>query len=150
MSMFFAGRTHQRVKAVSLTLLAFVVVAAVLAALFPQNVGTFLESLRWWLVGIPIGLAVWLGLEWCGTTILSFGFWQRMPSASRVLLLVVIIVLFIVVAMFTKQVAYAFKQGFRLDRSTAGYATVILQIRVRRCVPLTAYVVRPTGRFYTS
>ena len=105
--MFFASRTSQRVKVASLVLLAFVVVAAVLAALFPQNGGAFWESFRWWLVGIPIGLAAWLGLEWCGTTMLSFAFWQKMPSAVRVLLLVAIIALFIIVAMFTKQVAYA-------------------------------------------
>lgn len=105
--MFFASRTHQRFKVASLVLLALVGVAAVLGLLFPQNGGTFWESFRWWVVGIPIGLAAWLGLEWYGTTVLGFSLWQKMPSAVRVLLLVAIIVIVIIAAVFIKQFAYA-------------------------------------------
>lgn len=105
--MFFAGRTQKRVKVASLVLLALVGVAAVLGLLFPQSGGTFWDSFRWWVLGIPIGLAAWLGLEWCGTTMLGFSFWQRMPSAVRVLLLVAIIVIVMIAAVFAMQVAYA-------------------------------------------
>jgi hypothetical protein len=105
--MFFASRTHQRVKVASLVLLVLVGVAAVLGLLFPQNGGTFWDSFRWWVLGIPIGLVAWLGLEWCGTTLLGFSFWQKMPSAVRVPLLVAIIVIVIIAAVFIKQFAYA-------------------------------------------
>lgn len=105
--MFFASRTTQRFKVASLVLLAFVSVSAVLGLLFPQNGGTFWESFRWWVVGIPIGLAAWPGLERCGTTVLGFSLWQKMPSAIRVLLLVAFIVIVIIAAVFVKQLAYA-------------------------------------------
>lgn len=105
--MFLASRTHQWVKVASLVLLALVGFATVLGLLFPQNSGTFWESFRWWVLAIPIGLAAWLGLEWCGTTVLGFSFWRKMPSAVRVLLLVAIIVIVILVAVFSKQFAYA-------------------------------------------
>lgn len=58
-------------------------------------------------IGIPIGLLAWLGLEWCGTTLLGFAFWQKMPSVVRVLLLVAGIVIVIVAAIFAKQFVYA-------------------------------------------
>jgi hypothetical protein len=105
--MFLASRTHRWVRGSSLVLLALVGVAAMLGLLFPQNGGTFWESLRWWIVGIPIGLVAWLGLEWCGTTVLGLWFWQKMPSAVRVLLLVAIIVFATIAAVFIKQFAYA-------------------------------------------
>ena len=96
--MFFASRTHQRVKVASLVLLVLVGVAAALGLLFPQNGGTFWDSFRWWVLGIPIGLAAWLSLEWCGTTLSGFSFWQKMPSAVRVLILVAIIAIAIIAA----------------------------------------------------
>ena len=105
--MFFASRTHQRVKVASLVLLALVAIAAVLSLFFPHNGGTFWQSFRWWVVGIPIGLVAWLGLEWCGTTVLGLAFWQKMPSLIRVLLLVASIVIVIIAVLFTKQFVYA-------------------------------------------
>ena len=105
--MFFASRTHQRVKIASLVLLVLVAVAAVLSLLFPQPGGTFWESLGWWVVGIPMGVAAWLALEWCGTTVLGFAFWQKMPSAARVVLLVAIAVIVILAVVFTNQFVYA-------------------------------------------
>ena len=105
--MYFASRTNQRVKVASLVLLFLVAVAAVLSLLFPHNGGTFWQSFRWWVVGIPVGLLAWLGLEWCGTTVLGFAFWQKLPSVVRVLLLVASIVIFIMAAVITKQFFYA-------------------------------------------
>lgn len=48
-------------------------------------------TVGWWLLAIPIGVAVWVVLELFGNWSLGLRFWQRMPSWARVLLLVAII-----------------------------------------------------------
>jgi ABC-type proline/glycine betaine transport system permease subunit len=48
-------------------------------------------TVGWWLIAIPIGVAVCAVLERFGNWGLGLRFWQRMPSWARVLLLVAII-----------------------------------------------------------
>lgn len=105
--MLFASRTRQRVKITVLVIAAFAAIIGVLAVVFPQKGGTFSESFVWWLVGVPLGLVVWFSLEWCGTTLLGFSFWQKMPNGVCVALLVAIIVAVVIAVMLSKQFAYA-------------------------------------------
>jgi hypothetical protein len=63
-------------------------------------------TVGWWLIAIPVGVAVCAALELFGNWGLGLRFWQRMPSWARVLLLVAIIavgaVCFVLVAQWIR------------------------------------------------
>lgn len=103
MAIYFAHRTHERMKIIGVVVAVFFSIVGVLAWLLPENGATYSEAFLKWLVVIPLFLVAWLALEWVGTTLLSLPFWQRMPSFARVTLLVVSIVILIVAAIVAVQ-----------------------------------------------
>src|SRR2546428_7368746 len=106
-TMFFVSRTRQRIKIAGIVIAVYVSIVGVLAALFPEHSAVYSETFLRWLVGLPIVLIIWFGLEWAGTKFLSLPFWQRLPSIVRVPLLVVGIVVVITAAMIAAQLANA-------------------------------------------
>lgn len=101
--MFFAHRTKQRLRIALAACAVYALIAAVLAAVFPREGHGFAASLGWWLCAIPIGLAAYAAIELFGTWSLERPFWQRMPSAARVLLLVALVSCVAVGAVFVRQ-----------------------------------------------
>ena len=101
--MFFAHRTKQRLRIALAACAVYALVAAAVAVLFPRDGLGFVASFGWWLCAIPIGLAVYVAVEFFGTWSLGLPFWQRMSSSSRILLLVIVISCIAVGAVFVSQ-----------------------------------------------
>jgi phosphoglycerol transferase MdoB-like AlkP superfamily enzyme len=101
--MFFAHRTRQRILIALAACIAYALLVAAAAAIFPRDGKSFASSFGWWLLAIPVGLVAYAALELIGTWSLGLSFWQRMPSWARVLLLVVVISLGAVGAIFVNQ-----------------------------------------------
>lgn len=101
--MFFAHRTKQRLRIALALCAVYALVASVLAAAFPREGHGFAASVGWWLCAMPIGLAAYAGIELFGTWSLERPFWQRMPSAARVLLLAALVSCVAVGAVFVSQ-----------------------------------------------
>lgn len=91
--MFFAYRTKQRLRIVLVICLSYALLVAALAALFPTEGKTFASSFWRWFAVIPVGFCIYAVIELFGTWSLNRPFWQRMPSWSRILLLVLLIAL---------------------------------------------------------
>ena len=89
--MFFAHRTKQRFLIALVACIAYALLVATVAAVFPRDGKSFASSFGWWLVAIPVGLVIYGALELFGTWSLDLPFWKRMPSWARVLLLVALI-----------------------------------------------------------
>ena len=89
--MVFTQRTRQRIRIALVASLVYASLVASVAALFPQEGKSFLSSLGWWMVAIPVGVAAYLSLELFGTWSLELPFWQRLPSWARILLLVAVV-----------------------------------------------------------
>jgi hypothetical protein len=83
--------TSRQVKAVALFVAIYVLLCVVLARVLPAEGASFEKALLRWLLGIPATLALWLFLDWFGEKALSLPFWSRMPSAARILLLVLLL-----------------------------------------------------------
>lgn len=101
--MFFAHRTKQRIRIAIAACIAYALLVAATAAIFPRDGKTFASSFGWWLLAIPVGLGAYAALELFGTRGLGLSFWQRMPSWARVFLLVAVISLGAVGAVFVSQ-----------------------------------------------
>ena len=85
--MFLAHRTRHSIRFALVASLLCALLVASIAAFFPQEGKSFLSSLGWWIVAIPVCIAAYAALEFFGTWSLELTFWQRMPSWVRVLLL---------------------------------------------------------------
>ena len=78
--------------------IAYLVVVAPLAWLYPAAGTSFAEAYLRWAAGIPATVAVWFSIEWLGTWALGLRFWSRLTSSARIALLVVVIVAVVVMA----------------------------------------------------
>jgi hypothetical protein len=101
--MFFAHRTKQRFRTALVAVVGFACLVGIVAAVFPREDKSFVFSYFLWMLAILLGLAAYAAIELFGTWSLSLPFWQRMPSWTRVLLLVVLICAIVVTAFFTSQ-----------------------------------------------
>jgi hypothetical protein len=88
---FFAHRTKKRFRVALAVCVAYALLVATVAAVFPREGESFASSFGWWLLAVPVGLGIYATLELFGTWSLSRPFWQRMPSWARVLFLVALI-----------------------------------------------------------
>jgi hypothetical protein len=90
--MYMAQRTRQKIGIGLLAAAIYVGVVAALALFFPgpERVGVAFAK---WFLGIPLGLAVYVALEWGGDKLLSLPLWSKMPAAARVLLLAFLVTL---------------------------------------------------------
>jgi hypothetical protein len=101
--MFFARRTRQRIRIAAIACIAYAVLVAVAAAIYPRDERIFASSFGWWLVAFPVVLFAYAAIELICTWGLCQSFWQRLSTWARVLLLVALISFFAVGAVFVSQ-----------------------------------------------
>ena len=90
-----AIRTRRKIAELGIALVVFivlVVLVAVLTLLVSQKQVGFAESFVHGLLALPVFLGAWFLLEYVGTKVIGLPFWQRLPAAGRVVLLVGLIV----------------------------------------------------------
>ena len=85
--MYFGQRKIGGIKKVLWITVAYCLVVLFLAVFFPAHGASSSTAFLRWFFGIPSTLALWLALEWLGTTVVDLPFWLRMPSWVRVTLL---------------------------------------------------------------
>lgn len=86
-----------RADAVFATLLAVVLVAAILLWLYYPTIP---RSVLGWVLLFVIGIPTWFLLEWLGGRILGAHFFSRMGRGARIALAVPILILFLIFAAY--------------------------------------------------
>ena len=95
--MYFARKTLKKIRIGLCVGVVYGGAVFPLAWVFPAA-PAFDASFAKWFIGLPIVLITYAMLEWLGSKLLALSFWEKMPSAVRVLLLVFIIALVAVAA----------------------------------------------------
>lgn len=102
-TMFISYRTKQRFRIALAVCLAYALLVAILAALFPTEGRSFSSSFWRWSIAVPVYFCIYVFLELFGAWFLDHSYFHRMSSWVRILFLVLLIVLIVVVVVFIRQ-----------------------------------------------